>query len=264
MIDDLGRHVISYFVLSFFRPNCTKPQNHRVPHDRCHWPQSLWVWGASRGCHARRFRLGNVLQKNPHPSRAPEGRSQRPFWVSSSQGRGQGREGRRLIPGRQLGTREKNLSLTKWHRTEGNNAKDIGERSDLEAVEKLQAALNTWIAPFQSLLSMRISVQIWNQENAGLTKNAWRRNAYSFFRCSLRCFLLIFSFFYSFYFFLKDYLNLLFTFLLLGNAIKYDPKSKPLFYTLLGIASSWGKTVLLSNCSHNLNLGNSIQMISPK
>lgn len=36
MMDDLGRHVISYFVLSFFRPNCTKPQNHRVPHDRCH------------------------------------------------------------------------------------------------------------------------------------------------------------------------------------------------------------------------------------
>ena len=84
--DDLGRHVTSYSVLPLFRPNCTKPQDHCLPYDRRHRPQSLWVRSASRGCHAWCLRLGNVLQEDPHPTRATEGGPQWPFWVSSSLG----------------------------------------------------------------------------------------------------------------------------------------------------------------------------------
>ena len=171
---DSGRRVISYFVLSFFRPNCTKPQNHRVPYDRCHRPQSFWVRGTSWRRHARRLRLGDVLQENPHTPRAAESGPQRPLWVSSNSGRGPGR-GQVCPPGVSVGDSREQLLRIKWNTTCGKRMRNTGEESALQVVLNHKLL---W-EPSRSLLSRGGRVQWASQETAESTAKARRKDARS-------------------------------------------------------------------------------------
>lgn len=64
------------------RSHRPEQEDHRVPDDRRHRPRQLRLRHSGGGRHARGVWLGNVLQTDPHPSRAAGGRPHRTLRVS--------------------------------------------------------------------------------------------------------------------------------------------------------------------------------------
>lgn len=69
---------MSAFSSDPFRPNRPEQEDHRLPDDRRHRPRQFRLRNAGGRRHARGFRLGNVLQTDPHPSTTAEAR---PKWA---------------------------------------------------------------------------------------------------------------------------------------------------------------------------------------